>query len=92
MELKQGEEYKYYNFKFEEKEVAQIYIHQMHYLKSKKDGKYGFIDKEGNVIVDYQYDDATQQNAYGYAGIKKRWKMGIRLIIREILYKNQPMI
>lgn len=75
MELKQGEEYKYYNFKFEEKEVAQIYPSNA-LFKSKKDGKYGFIDKEGNVIVDYQYDDATQQNAYGYAGIKKDGKWG----------------
>ena len=75
IELKQGEEYKYYNFKFEEKEVAQIYTANS-LFKSKKDGKYGFVDKEGNVIVDYQYDDATQQNAYGYAGIKKDGKWG----------------
>ncbi len=27
-------------------------------------------------MVDYQYDDATEQNDYGFAGIKKDGKMG----------------
>ena len=75
IELKQGDEYKYYNFKFEEKKVTEV--HTSHTLfKSKKDGKYGFVDKDGKVIVDYQYDDATEQNSYGYAGIKKDGKWG----------------
>ena len=38
---------------------------------SKKDGKYGFIDASWKVFIDYQYDDATEQNSSGYAGIKK---------------------
>lgn len=75
LEIKQGEEYKYYNFKFEEKNVTEIYISNT-LFKSKKDGKYGFVDKEGKVIVDYIYDDATEQNSYGFAGIKKDGKWG----------------
>ena len=43
---------------------------------SKKDDKYGFVDKNGNVVVDYIYDDATKQNEYGYCGIKKDGKWG----------------
>lgn len=74
--LKQGEEYKYYNFKFEEKSVTEIYTSNT-LFKSKKDGKYGFVDKDGKVIVDYQYDDATEQNSCGYAGIKKDGKWGV---------------
>lgn len=74
-ELKQGEEYKYYNFKFEEKAITEIHTSNT-LFKSKKDGKYGFVDKDGKVIVDYQYDDATEQNTYGYAGIKKDGKWG----------------
>ena len=73
--LKQGEEYKYYNFKFEEKNVSDIYPNNTLY-KSKKDGKYGFVDKDGKVVVDYQYDDVTEQNSCGYAGIKKDGKWG----------------
>ena len=75
IELKQGEEYKYYNFKFEEESITKIQAsHTL--FKSKKDGKYGFVDKDGNVVVEYQYDDATEQNEFGYAGIKKDGKWG----------------
>ncbi len=73
--LKQGEEYKYYNFKFEEKKVTQVQTSNT-LFKSKKDGKYGLVDKDGKVIVDYQYDDVTEQNRYGYVGIKKDGKWG----------------
>jgi hypothetical protein len=76
VELKQGEEYKYYNFKFEEKDITEIRTSN-NLFKSKKDGKYGFVDKSGKVIVDYQYDDVTEQNSYGYAGIKKDGKWGV---------------
>ena len=38
---------------------------------SKKDGKYGFVDKNGNVVVDYIYDEAQEQNSYGFAAVKK---------------------
>lgn len=73
--LKQADEYKYFNFKFEEKKIADIQVNNT-LFKSKKDGKYGFVDKNGKVIVDYQYDDVTEQNSYGYAGIKKDGKWG----------------
>ena len=75
IELRQGEEYKYYNFKFEEKDVKDIFTSNTLYL-SRKNGKYGFIDKNGKVVVDYIYDDATEQNEYGYASIKKDGKWG----------------
>ncbi len=75
IELRQNNENKYYNFKFEEKNVAEIFTSNTLYL-SKKDGKYGFVDKDGKVVVDYKYDDATEQNSYGYAGIKKDGKWG----------------
>ena len=70
-----SEETKYYNFRFEEETDKDILPANTLYL-DKKDGKYGFINKDGEVIVDYIYDDATEQNAYGYAGIKKDGKWG----------------
>ena len=75
IKLRQADEYKYYNYKFEEKKETEIDINNTLFL-SKNNGKYGFVDKDGNVIVDYIYDDATEQNAYGYAGIKKDGKWG----------------
>ena len=74
-ELKQGDDYKYYNFKFEEIPQKEILINNTLFV-SKKDGKYGFVDKDGKVVVDYVYDDATNQNSYGFAGVKKDGKWG----------------
>ena len=74
LEIRQDEEYKYYDYNFNSKEVEDIYIDNTLYI-SKKDSKYGFVDKDGNIVVDYIYDDATKQNEFGFAGIKKdgRW-------------------
>lgn len=75
IKIRQGQEYKYYNLRFEEKSEKEIFPTHTLYL-SKKDNKYGFVDKDGKVIVDYIYDDATEQNTYGYAAVKKNGKWG----------------
>lgn len=68
-------EYKYYNFKLEEKQNTQILATNTIFL-SKKDGKYGYVNEKGIVVVDYQYEDATEQNKYGYVAVKKDGKWG----------------
>ena len=75
IEIRQNDEYKYYNFRFEEEKESDIFPSNTLFV-SKKNGKYGFVDKDGNVVVDYIYDDATSQNSFGYAGIKKDGKWG----------------
>ncbi len=75
IKIRQGEDYKYYNLRFEEKYEKDIFSTHTLYL-SKQDNKYGFVDKDGKVVVDYIYDDATEQNAYGYAAVKKDGKWG----------------
>ena len=69
------EEYKYYSLSGEEKNSADILVQNKIFLK-KQNGKYGFVDKEGNVIVDFIYDDAKEQNEYGFAAVKKDGKWG----------------
>lgn len=63
-------EYKYYNFKFEKKDNTEFLTQSTLFL-SKKDNKYGYVDKNGKVVVDYIYDDGTEQNGYGYVAVKK---------------------
>ena len=75
-ELRQGDDYNYYNFRFEQRDVKDILTNRTLYL-NKQDNQYGFVDKEGNVVVEYMYDDATEQNEYGFAGIKKDGKWGV---------------
>ena len=69
------DDYKYYNFKLEEKDSKDVLISNTLFLK-KENGKYGFVDSNGVVIVNYIYDDATEQNKYGFAAVKKNGKWG----------------
>ena len=75
IKIRVGEEYKYYNFKLEEKQNTEILLANTIFL-SKKDGKYGYVNNNGIVVVDYIYDDATEQNKYGYVSVKKDGKWG----------------
>ena len=74
-ELRQNDENKYYNFRFEERDKKEILSTHTLFL-DKKDNQYGYVDKDGNVVVEYIYDDATEQNAYGYVAVKKDGKWG----------------
>lgn len=70
-----GGEYKYYNFNFEEKPGKDILTGNTLFLV-KKNGKYGYENKKGELIVDYIYDDAMEQNKYGFCSVKKDGKWG----------------
>ena len=75
IKLYTGSEYKYYNFKFEEKQNTEILSQNTLFL-CKKDGKYGFTDKAGNLVVGYIYEDATEQNSCGYVAVKQNGVWG----------------
>lgn len=45
-------------------------------IPKEKNGKWGFVDKNSKLIVDYIYDEVTSVNKYGFAGIKKNGKWG----------------
>ena len=70
MKVRVGSDYKYYNFKFEEKTSKELLKGNTLFL-DKKDEKYGYVNKDGVVVVDYIYDDATEQNKFGYSSVKK---------------------
>ena len=68
--MRVNDEYKYYNLNGEEISNIQALKNNTIFL-SKKDGKYGYVDKKGNSVTEFIYDDATEQNKYGYAAVKK---------------------
>lgn len=76
IKVRQDNNYKYYNFRFEEKTTNEILSGNTIFLSRNEEGKYGFVDRNGNVVVNYIYDDATEQNDYGYASIKLDGKWG----------------
>lgn len=41
------------------------------YAYQEENGKWGFSNKEGNVVVSATYDMVTELNQYGFAGIRK---------------------
>lgn len=75
IKLREAEEYTYYNLKLEKKKSSEILTANTLFL-SKKDGKYGYVNTKGVVVVDYIYDDGTEQNKYGYVAVKKDGKWG----------------
>lgn len=70
LRIREGEEYQYYNFKFEKKTNKEVLATNTLFLV-KENGKYGYENKNGDRIVDCIYDDAKEQNRFGYCAIKK---------------------
>lgn len=42
-----------------------------------KDGKWGFADGSGEIVVDCKYDIVTELNEYGFAGVYQEGKWGV---------------
>lgn len=76
LKVRENDTYKYYNFRFEEKASADVLNGNTLFLSQNEEGKYGFVDRNGNVVVDYIYDDAREQNDYGYASVKQNGLWG----------------
>ena len=60
----------YYNLSGQKLETKDILTNNNLFL-SKQNDKYGFVDKDGNVVVEHIYDDAREQNEFGYVAVKK---------------------
>lgn len=60
------------------KEIKNIELFKDNKIFANKWGdKWGFVDKNGNKIVDYNYDKVTEVNKYGFAGIEKDGLWGV---------------
>lgn len=70
LRVRQGENYNYYNFKFEKKTNKDVLTTNTLFLV-KENGKYGYENKNGERIVDCIYEEAKEQNRFGYCVIKK---------------------
>lgn len=76
LRVRQDNDYKYYNFKLEEKTNKEILATNTLFLV-KENGKYGYENKNGDRIVDCIYDDAKEQNEFGYCAVKKDGLWGV---------------
>lgn len=68
-----------------------VYLENAIYA-GKSGDKWGFVDLKDNVIVPYEYDEVTELNEYGFAGVKKDGKWGVinseGLVILEPTYES----
>ncbi len=93
------EENKYFDFNGKEISYKTIYPNNKLYAKQ-INGKWGFVDENGNLKIQNQYDMVTEFNEYGYAGIKVDEKWGsidtngtvIQEPIYEITWPNPTFI
>ena len=67
---------RYFDKEGKELKNTQVYKDNKLFIEV-KDNKYGFVDKEGNKVVEYKYDKAYEFNEYGYAAVKKDGKWGV---------------
>ena len=83
-------ENKYFDYSGNELTAEQVFPNNNLYAKE-INGKWGFVDKAGNIVVQNQYDMVTELNEYGYAGIKLDGKWGVinenGEIIQEPVYE-----
>lgn len=56
---------------------TEVYKDLQLYSYKAEDGKWGFVDANGNVVVNCKYDIVTELNEYGFAGIYQEGKWGV---------------
>ena len=80
---------KYFDYQGNELTAQELLPNNNIYAK-KIDGKWGFVDKDGNTVVENKYDMVTEINEYGFAGIRENGKWGVinsnGEIIQEPIY------
>ena len=66
----------YFDYNGNTKDATEIFVNNTIFA-SNKNGKWGYVDKEGNVVVDYIYDMALNIDKYGFGAIKLNNKWGV---------------
>ena len=65
-------------FTLEGKEIANTELFKDNKLFTKNENKkWGFINKQGDNVIDFKYDAVTEFNKYGFAGININGKWGV---------------
>ena len=70
------EKVKYYNLNGEEITAKEVYKNNKMFVDI-KDNKYGYVDYQGNIVVDHIYEDAIEFNQKGFAAVKQDGKWAV---------------
>lgn len=66
----------YFDFEGNKKEAKEIFTNNNIFAKE-QNGKWGYVDQNGNVVVDFKYEMTTNINQYGYGAVKQNGKWGV---------------
>ena len=92
--IKDEQETKYFDENGKEYTNIDVFPENGLYAKE-KDGKWGFVDKQGNSKVEFIYDKVTELNEFGFAAIQKDGKWGAiksdGTVILEPTYKDEEI-
>lgn len=69
-------EIKYFNKTGKELKNTEVFENNKLFSIKDENNNWGFVDRGGNIIVDYQYEKVTEFNEYGFAAVKKEGKWG----------------
>lgn len=87
-------ENRYFDYSGNELSASQVFPDNQLYAKKIND-TWGFVDKDGNLKVQNQYDMVTEFNEYGFAGIKVDGKWGVineeGTIVQEPIYELESV-
>lgn len=88
------DENKYFDYSGKELSAEEVFPNNNLYA-SEENGKWGFVDKNGNTVVENKYDMVTELNEYGFAGIKEDGKWGVidseGQIVQEPIYELEEV-
>ena len=88
------DEIKYFDYAGNELDAKDVFPNNQLYAK-KINNKWGFVDKDGNLKVQNDYDLVTEFNEYGFAGVKLNGKWGSinqdGEIVQEPIYKLEEV-
>lgn len=76
IKLYNNEEIKYITKDEKEVKNTEVFINNKIFA-NKLGNKWGFVDINGNIVVDYKYEKVTEINEYGFAGIMQNGKWGV---------------
>ena len=77
IELSSKTERKYFNFNGNEIQNIDLFTNLELFAFVNEEGKWGFKNKVGNIVIEPNYDMVTELNIYGFAGIRKDNKWGV---------------
>lgn len=89
--LASEEDFAYYDFSGNKLDSKDVFKDNKLFAK-KINNKWGFVDKNGNIVIENKYEMVTDFNEYGYAGIKINGKWGVieqssQQVIQEPVYE-----